>query len=830
MVSATVALMFSVNPYLTNTDVRDILHATADKVGSYNYNNGWNKYLGYGRLNTYKAVCMALDLLPPISIQNNDETWDEPVFSKNDIIIEPGRKLTIHSTVYMSPGKKIIVKPTAQLIVDGGKLTNFPFCGEENDKWEGVEVWGESDQHQFTFNEQCAQGKLILRDNAIIENAVFAVTLWQPENWNTTGGIVQATDAFFYNNSRSAQFMEYHNIFNGDEWDNQSYFNNCTFEINNSFITDGTWYAAQIYMWAVKGIKFKGCTFANLRDTEPTACAIFTNNSGYTVKGVCTSQIQPCPDNDFKRTTFSNFYKAIDASNSPNVLYPISISESDFENNSYGINFKGVNFTTILFNNFYAGYNAKDFEVCNSTVGLGIFLDNCKYFAIEENYFTKETSAPEGFYFGIHIYNTDNDFDEVYRNTFDGLFVGNNASEKNWGINRYQGLAYYCNENQNNIFDFHVSPGTKNAGIQSEQGNDNYVSGNTFSPTNAIGHFYNYGSHLVGYYYNMNEPAEVPDVNKVFQVTREPVDLVNTCPPHYGGGNIRLSTSDKQQRELDFNQAKSNYNIANAQYELLDPVNDSTERKLLEIQMSEFNALMARAAYDIIRSEMNDTVVQATEIKTWLGKLGTYSANQMTIDFYMQQGEYQSALSLLDSLPQLHAFSAYDSIEYEYFKTFKTLQADWLGDGRNIFELDSAEISQLEIFADISQGIAGSQSKGILEFAYDHEYYNCPQIADTSLKNRPVNGNVPDNAYRPYITVKPNPAKSWAIFNYELPENTGGAVIIITDMSGKTIEKIKLSDKQGQKIWNTNTVKQGIYFYYLYSNGYTKSGKIIINK
>ncbi|HET54693.1 MAG TPA: hypothetical protein ENN33_05685 [Ignavibacteria bacterium] len=50
-VSATVALMLSVNSTLTPTDVYEILQRTSDKIGQYSYDaNGWNRYLGYGRI------------------------------------------------------------------------------------------------------------------------------------------------------------------------------------------------------------------------------------------------------------------------------------------------------------------------------------------------------------------------------------------------------------------------------------------------------------------------------------------------------------------------------------------------------------------------------------------------------------------------------------------------------------------------------------------------------------------------------------------------------------------------------------------------------------
>ncbi|MDH7445635.1 S8 family peptidase [Aquimarina sp. 2201CG14-23] len=60
-VSATAALMLSVNPSLSNQEIEDILKCTADKVGGYNYNwdatqPGHSQELGYGRLNANQAL------------------------------------------------------------------------------------------------------------------------------------------------------------------------------------------------------------------------------------------------------------------------------------------------------------------------------------------------------------------------------------------------------------------------------------------------------------------------------------------------------------------------------------------------------------------------------------------------------------------------------------------------------------------------------------------------------------------------------------------------------------------------------------------------------
>lgn len=63
-VSGIVALMLARNPSLTNTEIRQILHDTADEVGGYDYN--WNAgmpghsfELGYGRANAESALLAA---------------------------------------------------------------------------------------------------------------------------------------------------------------------------------------------------------------------------------------------------------------------------------------------------------------------------------------------------------------------------------------------------------------------------------------------------------------------------------------------------------------------------------------------------------------------------------------------------------------------------------------------------------------------------------------------------------------------------------------------------------------------------------------------------
>ena len=61
-VAGVAALILSINPTLTQKQVRDIIESTARKVGSYSYatttgrpNGTWNNEMGYGLIDAYEA-------------------------------------------------------------------------------------------------------------------------------------------------------------------------------------------------------------------------------------------------------------------------------------------------------------------------------------------------------------------------------------------------------------------------------------------------------------------------------------------------------------------------------------------------------------------------------------------------------------------------------------------------------------------------------------------------------------------------------------------------------------------------------------------------------
>ena len=281
-----------------------------------------------------------------------DTTWDNdpsnPKVVLNDVIINPGVTLTITGAVEFTQQAKLIVKQGGVLIIDGGTLTNL--C--DNKTWQGIEVWGTSGKGQNSILNSPFQGMVQLINGAEIDNAEDAIRLWHPNDTATTGGIVIANNATFYNNRRSIDFEKYQNIIPGptdtSNIGNLSQFVNCTFDIDDDYISANKFYC-HASLWNVNGIFFQGCTFMNEQsDIQYSASnnkGIISLDAGYTINGYCDHSVlygQSCPKELLTPCYFSGFNYAVHAmtSSTPNVVV---VDESVFDQNVIGVEYDAVN-------------------------------------------------------------------------------------------------------------------------------------------------------------------------------------------------------------------------------------------------------------------------------------------------------------------------------------------------------------------------------------------------------------------------------------------------------------------------------------------------------
>ena len=255
----------------------------------------------------------------------------------------------------------------------------------------------------------------------------------------------------------------------------------------------------------------------------------------------------------------------------------------------------------------------------------------------------------------------------------------------------------------------------------------------------------------------------------------------------------------------------------------------TTYKTVLKQQMARYNQTKTRAAHDIIRSILNDSVINYDELRNWFDNIRGVRGDEQIIATYMQEDNFTDALALANMMPGLYGYVGDELIEHGYYLDMLNLHISLALEGRTIFGLDSVEVGNLVFIADNSKGVAGVQATNILEFAYGYRYCNCIEVDTCSYKSsKNVNYGSFNKAFGPEIDVKPNPADEWAVFSYTLPGSNTEGVIKITDISGKLIKIFNVEGKQGQKIWDTRKIKQGVYLYTFTANGITRSGKVVI--
>jgi Secretion system C-terminal sorting domain len=483
-----------------------------------------------------------------------------------DVFVKAGTTLTVLGTINIAKGKRIIVEPNAKLIIDGGVLTNK--CG---DNWSGIVVEGKTAFPQTPTN----QGIVEIKNNAVIEYAYDAVTLGRFYDWgydmNSAGGIVQAENAVFRNNSRDAAFMQYKNLPTPNsptENANLSYFKKCTFETTDTYRqVSGVALNPHITMWDVYGVAIEGCTLQNtVPSTSITNADLFRQGRGIYTEGACYAVNWSCPNGDCTtpssniRTVFKGMERGIESIYLPSQTlvasdnHDIIIKNSDFGTNNttnpaltYGIKLTALNHEQIVGNNFYVGSTVD----ATAPIPYGLYLDNCvSGFMVENNTFTSPHTSNINPTVGFVVLNSATASNEIYRNTFTNLTVGTEPIGNNRAaLAQGDGLQIRCNTYTQNATDVYVyaDPNGAAQGIALNQGNDNgssdpsirskALAGNLFSL--AGGNFTDYNNTLNGinYFHHTTvlspvaiEPMSINGVTKRTPFASTPYIAAEACP------------------------------------------------------------------------------------------------------------------------------------------------------------------------------------------------------------------------------------------------------------------------------------------------------------
>ena len=571
------------------------------------------------------------------------------------------------------------------------------------------------------------QGALEIRNGAVIENANNAIS--------TNGGIIQAENATFKNNRKSVEFLEYQGgggISSIPQ--NVSYFKNCTFvqDTTNQFTSDPL---PHITMCEVTGVKIRGCTFENsLPNMYDNRKAIFTLDAGYTIDDNCTyfSFTQCACTGTSTPSVFNGFDRAIESTNSTKQ-YAIRIERNHFDNNRTGIFLKGKNSFRITDVNMSLNHKF------DSNLSIGIHLQTCTNYKIEGNeIYSNGSDYPKG----IYVTAAGSDENTIYRNsihnTFHGVYVGSNchsvaANQKSFPLT---GLQLKCNDFIYNHNDIHICP---DATFRATQGSISKGADNLFSP-NATYNFYLENKNCtVDYYYDPNVSRKYPD------------SITNNIAPLYAGAStcvntvcqetmIKKETKGDAMPEIDPHLFFETYKELNQHFTemmrvfyekgydkiLNDYYNGVIENEELLHQAKEYHAEILEVTENM--SELSrialfhlktDSLIDLNQIRDWYDEIYTLSAKYSLAETYYQLEKYEEGFNTLALIPKKYNLNEEEMMEHNNYVSLYDFKNKIRESGRNISELNEAEIEQLVQFAKTSNGLSSVLAQGTLCFFYD---------------------------------------------------------------------------------------------------------------
>lgn len=237
----------------------------------------------------------------------------------------------------------------------------------------------------------------------------------------------------------------------------------------------------------------------------------------------------------------------------------------------------------------------------------------------------------------------------------------------------------------------------------------------------------------------------------------------------------------------------------------------------------------------MIRSILNDTVVDRTALEGWLGNMENLESDREIVSIYLEEGDSINAFALANMLPSLYDLTGEDLTDHNNYMAMLTLYQKLYREGRNTMKLDETEMATVEYMANNSTGTAQAMAQAIMMGVYGYHYDDCP--VGVELQNNgdrdtpPVFSSIDTNkAMGLTVSTSPNPANTWVTVNYTLPMGATKAQLKLANAYGIVVATYDLLGDERQKVLDLRSLVSGVYTYTLYCGKLSQTGKLVIVK
>jgi hypothetical protein len=758
----------------------------------------------------------------------------------DNLYVRSGGTLNItNTTVYIDSMGIIVVEPGGTLIINNSTITSSPVtsCKPNAYRWAGFRIEGSPNLDQIPTSNQ---GRLYL-NNATIRNAVNAFATYGVNangsiKWNTAGGaIIQAYNTNFYDNQRHLEFLSYKRHGNKG---NLSHFTSCTFQsYANKDLSQPPYYnntGTMITAWDVHGVTFTACEFKNLSGVENTDQPTTDRGTGiflYDATFIINGQVNPANCAITKRGLFDNLHYGLNSYYSPSNTFAgkLMLSRQDFTMNDRGVQLQnGV--TPCVFKNhfnldipstyYYRAQSQYDWTLMYTGIA-GITTYGTAGALIEQNEYeftgTESANVNEVIVSTVFDNSLSNGGGGRYRlNQINGTLIGAQTQQNN------QALQLTCNQFSSSLNALKLNPLGGNAtpefgycldGDENQKWRSDYY--NTFtsnSPFDAT-HYPNY----VKTYVIKDGETDRPDPGKVLRVDVNPCLLEGPVNPKENCQPTK-ALFEICHEELEWpDPNRNNYYVLKGRR---NGISDSLDNELYsgedvlaqaqtDLKYYSIEATQAKNhvlwAYNVL-AVLDSTVNYTDSIIAFLANETDVPSRKQLIATYYAIGDYSNASQYLTALPQSNE-------ELIQFKNYYDLLIAVADDERNIYQLNSEEITTLQIIAETNTSSALA-AQGILTLVNGEVFENIIErvedeqlLLSTKEANKSIKITEDFNAI-----VYPNPVKNELRIEVLSTKVFDHGEVRITDITGKNLVVRNLKPSDSIIFVPVHQFANGIYF------------------
>jgi Secretion system C-terminal sorting domain len=254
----------------------------------------------------------------------------------------------------------------------------------------------------------------------------------------------------------------------------------------------------------------------------------------------------------------------------------------------------------------------------------------------------------------------------------------------------------------------------------------------------------------------------------------------------------------------------------------------NSPRSILESTVADQQAMMTFAFSRLAANWLQDSVQNNKDsLMAYLSLMPDISSRYLLADMYYEQGQNTLANQTLAEIPTQFRLNSTQVLEHTQYEALLALKITVRNANRKLNQLNATEKEVLQGIVNNSDRRAGVLANNILCFHYGicKDYPAILPIVNNQQRKAQGKVQMEDMALKVY----PNPANSFVTFDYSKVDVSVTGSIEITDVTGKTIANLDITDKKGSIVWDTRSINNGVYLYKLIREGFPSlNGKFVI--